>query len=202
VQDNGPGIPPHLIGELFKPFVSSKTGHAGLGLAIAQSGMKHLDGTMEAGNDPEGGACLRLSFLRAPPVPSRTGSPAGREPGRLRVLVVDDEQDFLVGVEATLRAGGHQVITATDGDEAMARARDNPLDLVIIDLGLPGRNGLEIVGALRRAGLSSRFILMTGWDTDTLQAARRLSLCDRVLQKPFAAEDLKRMIGEVAAAAS
>jgi signal transduction histidine kinase/CheY-like chemotaxis protein len=200
VKDNGPGIPDHLIGEVFKPFVSSKTGHAGLGLAIAHSGMKHLGGTMEASNDPQGGACLRLSFLRTTVLGTKAEpSPASGSTGRLCVLAVDDEREFLIGVEATLRAAGHEVVTASDGDEAMARARDNHLDLVIIDLGLPGRNGLEIVGALRRAGVASKFILMTGWDTDTLQAAQRLSLCDRFLQKPFAVEDLKRMISEVAA---
>jgi signal transduction histidine kinase/CheY-like chemotaxis protein len=199
VTDSGPGIPPHLLADLFKPFVSSKTGHAGLGLAIAHNGMKQLGGTIEAGNDPAGGARFRLSFARA-------ATPALRpcfghlpvERRALRVLAVDDEPEFLGGVEAILRAAGHEVVTATDGAEAMTRAREQPLDLAIIDLGLPGKNGLEVVGALRRAGVMNKFILMTGWDTDTLAAASRLALCDRFLQKPFGGDDLRRVVGELA----
>jgi signal transduction histidine kinase/CheY-like chemotaxis protein len=202
VTDSGPGIPAHLLPDLFKPFVSSKTGHAGLGLAIAQTGMKHLGGAIEAGNDPTGGAFFRLSFARvATPAPRPRFAHQATGPRGLRVLAVDDEPEFLIGVEATLRAAGHEVITASDGAEAMSRAREQRMDLVIIDLGLPGKNGLEVVGALRRAGVVSKFILMTGWDTDTLAAASRLSLCDRFLQKPFGGDDLRRVVGELAAPA-
>jgi signal transduction histidine kinase/CheY-like chemotaxis protein len=199
VTDSGPGIPPHLLADLFKPFVSSKTGHAGLGLAIAHNGMKDLGGEIDAGNDPAGGARFRLSFARASTPAARPcfgHLPAGQR--ALRVLAVDDEPEFLGGVEAILRAAGHEVVTASDGAEAMTRAREQTLDLAIIDLGLPGKNGLEVVGALRRAGVMNKFILMTGWDTDTLAAASRLALCDRFLQKPFGGDDLRRAVGELA----
>jgi len=193
VRDGGPGIPPELADQIFQPFVSSKKGHAGLGLATVRASMKHFGGAVSAANEPDGGACFRLEFLPAAAVEA---APEKSPPSvrRLSVLVVDDEPDFLTGMRQILSAEGHEVTSALDGDEAVAKVADKEFDVVLMDLGLPRRNGLEVIRALRGEGVQSKMVLMTGWDGETARADVRAKMCDTILQKPFKLRDLKEVL--------
>ncbi len=73
------------------------------------------------------------------------------EPGEggARVLVVDDEPQLLRALSANLRARRYVVDVAATGEEALVRASDHPPDLVVLDLGLPGMSGLEVIDGLR-----------------------------------------------------
>ena len=113
---------------------------------------------------------------------------------RLSVLVVDDEPEFVAGVRDILADGGHDVVAASDGDDAITKVAQGSFDLVLMDLGLPKRNGLEVIRSLRGEGLSSKMVLMTGWDSDVTRADPRSSYCDRILQKPFKRRDLEQML--------
>ena len=66
-----------------------------------------------------------------------------------RVLVADDDPDILKVVSANLKAEGITVDAVPNGLQALARAAQNPPDLMILDIGMPGRNGLEVLEALR-----------------------------------------------------
>ena len=79
----------------------------------------------------------------------------GREDGEVpkRVLVVDDEPKIVEVVGDYLRSAGFSVTTAADGDGAIASARARPPDLVVLDLGLPGLDGLDVARELRRPRL-------------------------------------------------
>jgi len=194
VCDDGPGIPGDLLGQLFFPFVSSKEGHAGLGLATVRASMKHFGGEVAAANNSDGGATFRLTFAAAAADSSVAG---GRKPPSVRklsVLVVDDEPDFLSGMRDALRAEGHDVSSASDGDEAIAKVSQRDFDVVLMDLGIPRRNGLEVIRALRGEGVRSKMVLMTGWDSETARADARADLCDTVLQKPFKIPELRQVL--------
>ena len=69
--------------------------------------------------------------------------------GSTRVLVVDDEPQILRALGANLKARGYTVDLATTGEAALVRAADHPPDLVVLDLGLPGISGIEVIGGLR-----------------------------------------------------
>jgi signal transduction histidine kinase len=193
VCDHGPGIPADLLSQIFFPFVSSKEGHAGLGLATVRASMKHFGGDVAASNNAEGGATFRLTF---------SGAVAGRVSGpdkpsavrKLSVLVVDDEPDFLSGMREALRIEGHEVSSASDGDEAIAKVSQRDFDVVLMDLGIPRRNGLEVIRALRGEGVRSKMVLMTGWDSETARADSRADLCDTVIQKPFKIPELRQVL--------
>ena len=93
VRDHGAGISGDLLSQIFFPFVSSKEGHAGLGLATVRASMRHFGGEVVAANNADGGANFRLTFPAA--VAAATGA-AEKKPStvrRLSVLVVDDEPD-------------------------------------------------------------------------------------------------------------
>lgn len=194
VRDRGPGIPDNLLGQIFLPFVSSKEGHAGLGLAIARASLKHFGGEVAGTNDPDGGARFRLTFAAAAGARAPAGAMKPAAVRRLSVLVVDDEPDFLSGMGHLLRTEGHEVSSASDADEAIAKVAQRDFDVVLMDLGLPRRNGLEAIRALRGEGVRSKMVLMTGWDSEVARADSRAALCDTVLQKPFKIPELRQVL--------
>ena len=66
-----------------------------------------------------------------------------------RILVVDDEPQILRALAANLRARDYDVDVAATGEDALVRAADHPPDLVVLDLGLPGISGIEVIEGLR-----------------------------------------------------
>ncbi|MBI3968253.1 MAG: response regulator transcription factor [Chloroflexi bacterium] len=106
-----------------------------------------------------------------------------------RVLVVDDDPTILMFVGSNLRASGYRVVTVSDGPEALAAADEQTPDLVILDLGLPSLDGLEVVRQLRRS-FSGPIIVLTarGAEPDKVKA---LDLgADDYLTKPFGMNEL------------
>ena len=102
-----------------------------------------------------------------------------------RVLVVDDEADFLATYERLLRRHGYQVVTATSRAEGLAAvARERP-DLVISDLRLPDGDGLDVVRAARAA--HEPVIVVTGYPSDATRRAALAAGAATFLAKPFAA---------------
>jgi CheY-like chemotaxis protein len=183
VRDQGPGVPPELIEQIFHPFVTTKEGHAGLGLATVQSSMKHFGGRVEIVDPPGGrGAWFRLTFNASLERSAGTSEVAPPKARRLRILVVDDEPEFVAVVRETLVQDGHEVIGADNGDDALNKVAHDRFDVILMDLGLPRRNGLEVVRAMRGEGISSKIVLMTGWDGEAVGADPRITFCDTVLQ--------------------
>jgi DNA-binding response OmpR family regulator len=112
------------------------------------------------------------------------------------VLIVDDDDAVRDLIAATLRAAGFMVHTASNGREAVTLFEQEPADLVITDLVMPEKDGIEIVLALRRAHPRVPIIAMSGQSTHSplyLALAQRLG-ARRTLEKPFT---LKSLIGAV-----
>jgi DNA-binding response OmpR family regulator len=108
---------------------------------------------------------------------------------RRRVLVVDDEPRIVEVVSDYLRAAGFAVATAADGERALAAARDRPPDLVVLDLGLPGRDGLDVARELRRSSTVPIIVLTARGE----EADRVLGLelgADDYVVKPFSPREL------------
>ncbi len=66
-----------------------------------------------------------------------------------RILVVDDEPDFVSVVKTNLERSGFQVETAFDGDEALGKVKENPPDAIVLDVMMPGRDGYSVCAALK-----------------------------------------------------
>jgi signal transduction histidine kinase len=197
VRDQGPGIPSELGKDIFKPFITSKEGHAGLGLATVQSSMKHFGGRVELLEQPGGGACFRLTFNASLEASAGHTDIETRRARHLRILVVDDEPEFVAVVRDALIQSGHEVAAADDGDQAMSRVAADDFDVILMDLGLPKRNGLEVIRAMRGEGISSKIVLMTGWDGEAVSADPRVSFCDTLLQKPFRRRELDGVLSSL-----
>jgi len=116
-----------------------------------------------------------------------------------RVLVVDDEPDIAGLVAYHLAKAGYRVSTAADGPEALARARAERPDLVVLDLMLPGRSGLDVLADLRRSDETRQVgvILLTARKEEQ-DRIKGLSLgADDYLAKPFSPQELVLRVGAV-----
>jgi len=111
-----------------------------------------------------------------------------------RVLVVDDEPGMREGCRRVLEAEGHQVATAGDGPQALALAEGGSFDLALIDLKMPGMDGLQVLEALRERDGDLACLIITAYATlDTAVAATKSGAYD-YLAKPFTPEELMLVV--------
>jgi two-component system alkaline phosphatase synthesis response regulator PhoP len=96
-----------------------------------------------------------------------------------RILVVEDEPGLVLTLSDRLRSEGHEVEVATDGNAAFEAARAGSFDLVVLDIALPKRNGLDVCRDLRREGV----------DTPILMLTARAELTDKVVGLKLGADD-------------
>jgi len=106
-----------------------------------------------------------------------------------KILVVDDEQSILNLVEAYLRPEGYEVQTATDGESALRKARAFKPDIIVLDIMLPVKDGIEVLTTLRRE--SNVFVIMLTAKTEETDRVIGLSVgADDYITKPFSPREL------------
>jgi two-component system, OmpR family, KDP operon response regulator KdpE len=117
-----------------------------------------------------------------------SGGPGGEGAGK-RVLVVDDEPQILRALRINLRVRDYQVDIAATGTEALQMAARHPPDLVILDLGLPDLDGMEVIQGLR--GWTKAPIIVLSGRADSLDKVKALDAgADDYITKPFGVEEL------------
>ena len=107
-----------------------------------------------------------------------------------RILIAEDERHIASFLEKGLTANGFSTSVASDGVTAAAIARDTDFDLVILDLGLPGRDGLDVLSELRRRGERLPVIVLTARDAVPDRVAGLELGADDYVTKPFSFEEL------------
>ena len=209
VSDDGIGIPAELIPHVFDTFFQGGQGRdrarggLGLGLALVRSFVHLHGGTVSAESAGPGAGStftVRLplhSGAGEPRALARAPGPAARTPRtRLRVLVVDDNVDAAEGLREFLSLLGHEVEVAHDGGEGLRKARAHPPDLALLDLGLPGMDGLELGRAIRERAPGTCLVAVTGYGQESDRRATREAGFARHLVKPVDLEELEAFIGE------
>ncbi len=108
----------------------------------------------------------------------------------MRILVVEDDPKAARFIRQGLEEEGHAVDVATDGEQGAQLGHLNPYDLIVLDIQLPRKDGLEVSRELRREGLETPILMLTGRDT-TQDVVRGLDAgADDYLTKPFAFDEL------------
>jgi PAS domain S-box-containing protein len=198
VCDNGTGIPGENLSRIFDPFFSTKpigTG-TGLGLSVCHGIVSALGGEIFVESTLGQGTTVRIEL----PIAEGSALIRGDRPverGRHgRVLVVDDELLLLEAVRRVLE-DEHDVVTASSGEDALARLADGqPFDLIICDLMMPGMSGHELFARIKEisAGLASRVVFLTGGAV-TPGANKVLEEAPNgFIQKPFDLEELRSFV--------
>jgi two-component system OmpR family response regulator len=104
--------------------------------------------------------------------------------------VVEDDQSLLTALRYSLNREGYAVITATDGAEALTKARDDPPDLILLDLMLPTMNGLEVCRTLRQEGDIVPILILTAKDSEVDRVVGIEVGADDYVTKPFSMREL------------
>jgi CheY-like chemotaxis protein len=119
-----------------------------------------------------------------------------------RILVTDDDERFRQATADILHYEGYEVATASDGDELIRVYRERMADLVLCDLFMPGKDGLEIIGELLKLFPQARIVAVSGGGyngvLNVLEMARHLGAKD-VLAKPFGRAKLLEVVKRVLA---
>ncbi len=112
----------------------------------------------------------------------------------VRILVVEDEPGIAFGIENDLQAEGYDVTVASDGNEAVRRARAETFDLILLDVMLPHKDGFEVCRDLRSGGLTTPIVMLTA-KTGEFDKVMGLDLgADDYVTKPFSARELRARI--------
>jgi two-component system, OmpR family, KDP operon response regulator KdpE len=106
-----------------------------------------------------------------------------------RILVVDDDVQICRALAINLRGSGYEVESATTGEEALRLAAASPPDLVLLDLGLPGLDGLEVIEGIR-GWTSVPIVVLSARDADTSKVAALDAGADDYVTKPFSMSEL------------
>lgn len=109
---------------------------------------------------------------------------------QLRVLVIDDEPPIRRFLRTSLSAQGYSILEAEDGESGLAMLSRNAIDVVVLDLGLPGIDGLEVLKRLREGGSSIPVIVLSSRDDEKGKVAALDLGADDYVTKPFGMEEL------------
>jgi DNA-binding response OmpR family regulator len=111
-----------------------------------------------------------------------------------RVLVAEDEAALAFGLKLDLEAEGYRVETAADGELAYQRAATGDFDLILLDLMLPKKDGLEVLRALRRAGVKTQVIILTARAQEAEKILGLETGADDYITKPFSPRELRARV--------
>jgi PAS domain S-box-containing protein len=183
VSDDGPGVAVDARRRIFEPFYTTRPGGHGLGLAAVLGIVRSHGGGLRVDEPPGGGARFTILW---PAVAGATAVVPAAIPAARTVLVIDDEVLVRDVVARMVDDLGYAAVTAADGAAALAIVDARPVDAVLVDLGMPGMSGAEVVAALRARRPKLPVVLCSGYDRDH----RGPVVADAYLPKPFELEAL------------
>lgn len=201
VTDSGIGIPDDEQGKLFDVFAQAsnaqrKQSGAGLGLSIVKSMAVAMGGGVQVQSKLGKGSTFTVTTVHEPAelgaevAPSAAPNVDPKLVHGLRVLVVDDHPVNRTLAEAMLRDLGCDVVTAANGEEAVAKVPASAPDLVLMDCHMPGMSGIDAARAIRKAGHRQPIVAVSADVSPENRAQVQASGMQRVLGKPYLARDL------------
>jgi len=173
VTDTGTGIPKENLNKIFDPFFTTKMEGegTGLGLAVCNSIVEHNGGTLRVQSELNKGTTFtvslpidkgsRLREMKKALEKSATETTA-TPPENCRILVIDDERLLNEMLQDSLRNAGYEVDSAFDGVEGIGLLRFKKYHLIILDIKMPRKDGLDVLQFVREEYPHIKVIIVTG----------------------------------------
>ncbi len=201
IVDDGPGIAPADLEKIFDPYFSTKAGGSGLGLSICHSIVARHGGDIRIDSRVGAGTTVVVDLPAAERVVAVADE--GPRPSRKfdkRILIMDDDEMVRTLLARMLKHFGCRVDEAGEGAEAVAiferlAGTDDPVDLVILDLTIPGgMGGLETLERIHDIDPGARAVVSSGYSNDPVVAHHRQYGFQGVIVKPYRLEDLNDVV--------
>jgi PAS domain S-box-containing protein len=205
IADTGSGMTPDVAARAFEPFFTTKEigKGTGLGLSMVYGMARQSGGTARLESEAGVGTTVRLFFRRAGKQADMsansgdTGDTAKRGRRVARVLVIDDDDDVRQFIAASLQEYGHDVISAGNGQDGIAKFFEASPDLVILDFLMPGMSGADVAAHILATKPDQPILFVSGYsETD---AIRKVAPHADILAKPFRAAALDEAVREALA---
>jgi signal transduction histidine kinase/ActR/RegA family two-component response regulator len=203
VTDTGHGMTADVREHIFEPFFSTRQesgSGTGLGLAIAHGIVASHEGTIHVDSTPGSGTRVVVELPAIEP-PDELDLTAEHAPPMVRaggatILLTEDHRHVREIMAESLEGAGYEVVQAESGDELLDTfaAGGHRFDLLIVDLDIPGPNGLDCLQQLRSQGVRTPAVLVTGTGATGLE--EQVGSGTRVLRKPFPMPQLQEAVAE------
>ncbi len=203
VSDTGTGMTPEVRARIFEPFYTTKPVNqgTGLGLAVVYGIVASHEGTIEVVSALGEGSTFKIylplveNVTIAPVVAKSTDFPGGTE----AILVVDDEAPLRLLLEAAFIRKGYKVDSAHDGLDAIEKIAepDRKIDAVLLDLNMPGANGVEVLRVIKATRPHLKVMILTGHLTPTAYKDFEKLGQKHFVKKPYTLDELGRRLREL-----
>ncbi|MDX1645259.1 MAG: response regulator, partial [Thermoanaerobaculia bacterium] len=204
VRDTGVGIESEVLERIFEPFFSTKSPTEGTGLGLAQvyGIVRQHDAYVSCASRVGEGTTFHFYFPRIECPAETSGIEAGaKSSGQAghHILVVEDDRMIRRLVAETLQSQGHDVVTASSGEEALAIVDETarPFSLVLTDVVMPDLGGVALCRELRQRSSETRLLVMSGYPLGQDLAELRALGVGGWLEKPFSMQALTDKVNEL-----
>lgn len=211
VIDSGPGLNEEQLTRLFQRFeqahgarTAARYGGSGLGLAICQELAAAMGGEIGVESSPGVGTRFEVRLpLAHVPLPERPVETASQQPDPLSsprthvILLVEDDRTVAEVIAGLLRAQGHRVVHAGHGLAALAEASTGAFDLALLDLDLPGLDGVALARQLRTLGFTAPLVAITARADADAEPEAMAAGFDHFLRKPVTGATLRSLMGRL-----
>jgi len=205
VSDTGIGIPPDKLERLFRPFsqvdasTNRRFGGTGLGLVICKRLVEMMGGTIRVESTPGEGSMFEFDFVAG--VPSAAEPPPARaqnaELGQMRILIAEDNQVNQLVTERMLQRLGCKFDVVTDGVAAVRQTQEKQYDLVLMDIQMPGVDGLEAARRIRSLPTACSLVPIVAVTASATVEDREACLAAGMtdyISKPLTLEALRKVL--------
>ena len=205
IIDSGSGIPASLIDKIFDPYFTTKQEGSGLGLAVTHSIISKHDGYISVQSKPGEGTTFTIYLPASTREQKKENSKTAIETNtnRAKIMIMDDEEMVRDIAKAILVMLGHDVILAADGEEAVElykkeRNSGQPIDIIIMDLTIPGGMGGEsAVQEILAINPAAKVIVSSGYSNDPIMAHYQDYGFSAAIVKPFQIQDIMDVLNKL-----
>jgi PAS domain S-box-containing protein len=202
VTDTGCGMSPQTQAKVFDPFFTTKSAGRGLGLAVVQGIVRSLSGAIQLTSEPDRGTTFQVFLPCAKPTARANGRTMSGDGGDAvpdqhgTLLVVEDEDNLRQPIAKMLRKSGFEVLEAADGTSAidLLRANGARIDVVLLDMTIPGASSREVVEAAASVQPNITVILTSAYSQDMIEGSMRAPQVCGFIRKPFQLGELRKML--------